>query len=169
MEFLASLAGKIHVLNVFIRKDRIMKADLDVFEWGWKFFIQRFHNTIDAGGYLGAEKNYGLLITDRTHDDQLMKLSREMRAFNLIKSKILGGPSHYSVLTTRVLDDPVPRKSTHSYFIQMADLIAFSLARRDYQRPQLNAHQFETFFNILDPVLLKQVNPNNPHGIYYWP
>ncbi|HEY0323090.1 MAG TPA: DUF3800 domain-containing protein [Pyrinomonadaceae bacterium] len=168
LEFLASLKDKIHILNVFIRKDKILKADLDVFEWGWKFFIQRFHNSIDTGGVLFQEKNYGMLVTDRTHDDHLRKLLRQMRAFNYIKSKVAGTTPYYNVLTTRVLDDPVPRNSRHSYFIQMADLVAFSLARRDYPRPVLARHGFETYFNILDPVLLKQAS-SDPQGIYYWP
>lgn len=169
LEYLAGLTGKIHILNVFIRKNNIIKTDLDVFEWAWKFFIQRINNTLDAGGYLGTEKNYAMLITDRTHDDHLRKLLRQMRAFNYIKSKRPSGPQYYNSLVTRVLDDPVPRDSKHSYFVQMADLVAFALARRDFPRPNLAAYKFETYFDILDPVLLKAANPSDPHGVYYWP
>lgn len=169
LSFLANLAGKIHILNVFIRKRNIFKPDLDVFEWGWKFFIQRFHNTLDTGGALGSDSNFGMLITDRTHDDHLRKLMRQMRAFNYIKSKKPGTPPYHNVLVTRVLDDPVPRDSRHSYFIQLADLVAFALARRDFPRARLKSHKFETYFDVVDPVLLKDANRSNPQGIVYWP
>ncbi|HEX8475043.1 MAG TPA: DUF3800 domain-containing protein [Pyrinomonadaceae bacterium] len=169
LEFLASLEGKLHILNVFILKNNILKRDLDVFEWGWRIFIQRFHNTLDDTGYLGGGNNWGLLISDRTHDDHLRKLMRQMRAFNYIKSKKAGTSEYYNVLVTRVLDDPIPRNSNHAYFVQLADMVAFALARRDFPRPKLTRHGFEKYFEILDPVLLKSANRNHPQGIVYWP
>jgi hypothetical protein len=167
LEFLAQIT-EIHVLNVFIRKDHI-PADWEgkVFDWAWTLFIQRFHNTINTGGVLGNDNDYGLLITDRTQDDRLRHIMRLMRAFNHVPN--LGQPGSRRILVTRLLDDPVPRNSQHSYWVQMADMIAYSLARRDYQRGRLKPHAFETYFDILDPVLLKEASRYDDQGIVYWP
>jgi hypothetical protein len=173
LEFLAAQKGLLYVLNVFIQKDKFIKRDQDVFEWGWKIFLQRFHNTLWPGdatakaGQLGGEGDFGFLINDRTHDDALRLLMRRMRAFNYIKSTT--GRGYRNILITQLLDDPAPRNSRHSYIVQLADMVAFALARRDRPRPKLNRYGFEKFFDILDPVLLKSANPSNPQGIVYFP
>ncbi len=167
LEFL-SQTTEIHVLNVFIRKDQI-PADWEgrVFDWAWTLFIQRFHNTINTGGVLGSDNDFGMLITDRTQDDRLRHIMRLMRAFNFVPN--LGQSGNRRILVTRLLDDPVPRNSRHSYWIQMADMIAFALARRDYQRDNLKPYGFESYFNILDPILLKEASRYDDQGIVYWP
>jgi len=153
---------------VFIRKDQI-PADWDgrIFDWAWTLFIQRFHNTINTGGVLGDGNDFGLLITDRTQDDRLRHIMRQMRAFNFVPN--LGQSGSRRILVTRILDDPVPRNSRHSYWVQMADMIAYALARKVYQRPKLKPHAFETYFDILDPILLKEASRYDPQGIVYWP
>lgn len=167
LEFLAQLT-EIRVLNVFIRKDKIPADwDEDIFDWAWTLFIQRFHNSIDKNGALAIDNDYGLLITDRTHDDQLRRLMRRMRAFNLVPN--LQAEGQRRILVTRLLDDPVPRDSRQSYWVQMADLIAYALARRDYPRGKLAPHAFETYFDILDPILLKEATRYDDQGIVYWP
>jgi hypothetical protein len=167
LEFLAQVT-EIRVLNVFIRKDQI-PADWDgkIFEWAWTLFIQRFHNTIDKNGVLATDNDYGLLISDRTQDDRLRHLMRMMRAFNLVPH--LGQAGNRRILVTRILDDPVPRNSRHSYWVQMADMIAYALARRDYPRDRLKPYAFETYFDILDPILLKEASRYDEQGIVYWP
>ena len=166
LEFLAQLP-EIRILNIFIRKDHITKP-VDIFEWGWQLFIQRFHNFIDRGGHIGRTDEFGLLFTDRTHDDHLRRLMRRMRAFNYVPSQYPGSSAR-RVLVTRILDDPIPRASQHSYFVQMADLVAFALVRRDYQRKKLGNFKFETYFDILNPILLTQATQHDPQGIVYWP
>jgi hypothetical protein len=166
LQFLGQLTS-LRVLNVFIRKDRLTDGQTNVFELAWSRFIQRFHNFLDHGGTKGAQE-FGLLFTDRTRDDELRRLLRRMRAFNYVPSQY-GGSSSRRILVSRVLDDPIPRTSDHSYYIQMADLIAFALARRDYPRAALSAYQFETFFNQLNAILLTQASQYNSQGIVYWP
>lgn len=167
-EFLSQLPQMMRVLNVFIRKDRITDPDTDVFEWGWQLFIQRFHNYLDRGGQHRLDDEYGLLFTDRTRDDHLRRLMRRMRAFNYVPSRFEGGVPR-RILISRVLDDPVPRASPHSYYVQMADLIAFALARRDFPRGSLRRFGFEGYFDLLDPLLLREASQHDPQGVVYWP
>lgn len=167
LEFLAQLP-EIRLLNVCVMKDRITNRNLNVFEWGWQLFIQRFHNFLDRGGHLSQDNEFGLLFTDRTHDDQLRRLMRQMRAFNYVPSQF-GGSAARRVLVTRVLDDPIPRASPHSYHVQMADLVAYALARRDFPRPALRRFGFETYFDILTPVLLAEASQRDRQGVVYWP
>lgn len=166
LEFLAQLT-ELHVLNIFVHKNRILNRSIDVFQWAWMIFIQRFHNSIERGGALHIDNDYGLLVTDRTHDDHLRRLMRQMRAFNFVPNMVGGGARR--ILVTRILDDPIPRDSKTSYFIQIADLIAYALARREYPRPALNRYGFETYFDIVDPILLKEASHTDPQGIVYWP
>jgi len=167
LEFLAQLS-EIRFLNVFIRKRRIT-APMDLFEWAWQMFIQRFHTFLERGGSgLAVDNDYGMLITDRTHDFQLRRLMRKLGAYNYVPSMFPGLPPR-KLLVTRVLDDPTSRESNHSYFVQMADIVAFSLARRDFPRHRLKHYKFETYFDILDPVLLKEASHYNSQGIVYWP
>jgi len=169
-EILEALAqfSQVRLLNVFVRKQSVTRPDIDVFEWGWTLFIQRFQNYLSCGGHLSKPDDCGLLFTDRTHDDPLRRLMRRMRAFNFVPSQYLGNsPRRLSV--DRVLDDPIPRVSSHSYYTQMADLVAFALARRDFPRPSLLKFGFEEYFDILTPVLLKEATKYDPQGIVYWP
>ncbi|MCG8352309.1 MAG: DUF3800 domain-containing protein [Chloroflexales bacterium] len=169
LEFLAQLP-QIRILNVFIRKDRLLgqSQTVDVFETGWTFFIQRFHNYLERGGHLNLADNYGLLFTDRTHDDNLRRLTRRMRAFNYVPSQCAGNTAR-RLLVTRVLDDPIPRASPHSYYIQLANLAAFALARRDHPRTKLSNFRFHQYFDILTPVLLTEATRYDYQGIVYWP
>jgi hypothetical protein len=175
LEFLAAQKGMIYVLNVFIQKGKFLDKNQDVFEWGWKIFLQRFHNTLWPGdakappGQLAGEGDYGFLINDRTKDDKLRLLMRQMRAYNYIKSGKSTGRQYFNILATQILDDPAPRNSTHSYLVQMADMIAFALARRDFPRPKLAPYGFEKYFDILDPILLKSADKKHPQGIVYFP
>lgn len=170
-EILETLAGLDHlrVLNVFIRKDQITGTPpRDLFEWAWELFIQRLHNSLGPNGALPGKNEHGLLITDRTHDDQLRRLHRRMRAHNPVPSQFPDKPAR-QILAKRVLEDPVPRASQDSYFVQAADLIAFALARRDYPRANLAPYGFSGFFNLLDPILLKEASRKDPQGVVFWP
>lgn len=167
LEFVAQLP-QVRVLNVFIRKDRISSPATDVFQQAWTLFIQRCHNSLDVGGVLHRSADFSLLFTDRTQDDELRKLMRRMRAFNYVPSQIEGEPPR-KIPVKRILDDPIPRPSPHSYYIQIADMIAFALARRDYPRAALKKYGFEAYFDLLAPVLLKEASRYDPQGIVYWP
>jgi hypothetical protein len=168
IEFLAQLQ-EIRVLNVCIRKRQIPSPNAQVFEWAWEKFIQRFQTFLERGGSgLDTDNDYGFLLTDRTHDVQLRRLMRKLRAFNYVPSMIPGAPRR-KLLVTRLLDDPIPRESTQSYFVQMADLIAYALARKVFPRRGLIPYNFETYFDILDPILLKEASRSDPQGVVYWP
>jgi len=168
IEFLAQLQ-EIRVLNVVTRKRLITRPDTPVFEWSWEKFIQRLQTFLERGGSgLGVDNDYGFLITDRTHDDQLRRLMRKLRAFNYVPSMIPGSPRR-KLLVTKMLDDPTPRDSRQSYWVQMADLIAYALARKVFPRPSLRPYQFETYFDILDPILLKEASHYDPQGVVFWP
>jgi Protein of unknown function (DUF3800) len=166
LDFLSQL-NQIKIKNVIIHKRKILTS-LDVFEQAWRCFTQRFHNFLATGGHLKSSNAFGLLLTDRTHDDQLRRLMRKMRAFNYVPSQFDSSQSR-RILVTRILEDPIPRASPHSYFVQMADMVAFALARRSYPRAALRPFNFEKYFEILEPVLLKEASRHDPLGVVQWP
>src|SRR4051812_18309794 len=63
LEFLAN-QKEIKIFNVFVNKRIIINKNIDVFNQAWEFFIQRFHNSLEKGGPLNLEDEFGLLITD---------------------------------------------------------------------------------------------------------
>ncbi|MGI6375137.1 MAG: DUF3800 domain-containing protein [Anaerolineae bacterium] len=168
---LGSLAAleRIRVLNIAIRKDVFPQApDRTVFETAWTFLLQRYHTFLAKGGVLGRVE-HGIVIHDSTRNAELRGLMRKMRAYNPVPSDQLHGQGVRDIPVTRLLDDPIPRDDRHSYYIQMADIIAYSLARRDIPRPRLERHGFSGFFRVLEPVLLKDASRYDPYGIVYYP
>ena len=90
----------------------------------------------------------------------------ERRRFNPI-------PSQYDPLRVRhepllrIVEDPYFKDSADSLFIQLADMVAYALWRKDF--PDLK-HGFDgAFFDILDPILLRAATRRNPQGIVYYP
>lgn len=167
MRFIAR-TNNIRVLNLCVKKRLIKNTDIDVFDTAWEYFIQRFQNSLSKGGPLNVANEHGVLITDRTHDDRLRKLLRRMRAYNPVPSRF-GGHQSRSILVDRILDDPVPRASPHAYFVQLADMVAFALARKVFPRANLNQYNFPKFFDSLQSVLLIDANKEDPQGVVYWP
>lgn len=102
---------------VVVEKDRIQKADLDVEEWGWSFLLQRLRlRTIQTGAPI-------VLVHDHGGSDQKIRGHlRRFRRWSWVAGQEISAPL--------LVEDPVSRDSQHSYFIQLADLIAFSATRK---------------------------------------
>lgn len=154
----------VSIINVVV--DKAGKAiNYDVFDQAWTCLIQRFHNTISHRNFPGPQnpQDYGLLVADRTDETKLRKLTRRMRRFNPVPSKI--GTQARQILLTTLVEDPVHRDSLHSYFVQLADVNAYFLYQKLNPCGYVRRKGARNYFDRLNPVLCKVASGTDPQGV----
>lgn len=144
------------VINVCLKKADFQNPE-EVQLTAWNRIIQRFDTYLKK-----AAKDKGIIISDDTDGHKVMQLLRKMRVYNPIPSHF--GAS-YNAPTDSIIEDLFQRNSQHSYFIQTVDVIAHVLYRKEYPKGSLKKFGLEYFFDILDPVLLKEAAKGDDFGI----
>ena len=115
---------------VVIRKAslRERRSGIDPRDVAWEYLLQRLERFTTKGG------TEVLLVHDEGDAARVRTLARKARragsAGSAFGTGALGRPA------TRVLDDPVPRDSTQSYFLQLADMNAYAAFRRVVPPPE---------------------------------
>lgn len=159
--------GCIEVLNVVIRKAEALRQNptwqpRNVEETAWSFFASRYQT------YLAKKPTAenGMIIPDEGHGRSVRDILRKRKRYNPVPSQF--DPTRFLHRPlTNVLEDPFMKSSRDSFFIQLADLVAYSLLKKDFPDA---AYGFDgDFFDILDPVLLKAATRKDPQGIVYYP
>jgi hypothetical protein len=154
----------VSIINVVVDKSG-KPVNYDVFDQAWTCLIQRFHNTISHKNFPGPQnpQDYGLLVADRTDEVKLRKLTRRMRRYNPVPSKI--GTQSRQILLTTLVEDPVHRDSQHSYFVQLADVNAYFLYQKLNPCGYVRRKGGRNYFDRLDPVLCKVASATDPQGV----
>ncbi|MBX0291713.1 DUF3800 domain-containing protein [Hymenobacter sp. HSC-4F20] len=162
VQLLKSFVGEMHlffpnskILNICLDKNKLTQYD-EYQEVAWKRLIQRYDT------FLRKSKTKGIIIADDTNDAALRRLIRKMRVYNPIESKF--GGLHNPVINN-IIEDIFHRSSSHSYFIQAVDAIAYCLYRKEYPKGSLKKFGFQYLFDSLDSLLLKEAASNDPQGI----
>lgn len=147
-----------------VRCDKHANQSKDIFEYTWKVFIQRFENTLSHKNFPGGNAtDKGVLIPDDTHGQKLTALLRQMRRFNPVPNMRGYGGGMRNIRLRAVIEDPIMRDSSESYFHQMSDIVAF-FARMSYEPNRyVRKKGAKTFYNFLGNVVnqkvtLKQTN-----------
>jgi hypothetical protein len=164
--FLDELA-KFEFLNIItVRVDKQGKpAGYDPFEKGWEALIQRFENTLARHNFPGPANpdDKGLVFCDQTDAIALRRLYRRMRTHNPIPNQ--SGFGYRQLPLIRVIEDPNPRDSEHSYFIQAADVCAFAAYQSYSPSAYVRSKGARSYFQRLAPVYCKVAAPRHPCGI----
>jgi hypothetical protein len=100
---------------------------------------------------------YGILICDEGNEGNLISIQRQMRKSNYIPSKINCGETINSPLS-RIIEDPLFKTSNSSYFIQIADMIAFGLLRNEHPVEKSTLPEVANAFDNLDKILVKEAS-----------
>lgn len=79
------------------------------------------------------ESTHALIVHDEGDQAGVRKLARKTRRAGTAGSAF--GTGTLRVPFTRLIDDPVPRNSQQSYFLQLADLCAYAAFRRLHGPP----------------------------------
>ncbi len=90
-----------------------------------------------------------------------------MRRHNYVAKHYSTGSLNFTV--TNILEDPVAKRSDHSYFVQMADWNAYAAHRSQYLAPVKRMRL--DLWNKLGSALLIEVNKvkGGPPGIVTYP
>lgn len=116
MRFASAISSGIFA--VVIDKHLIQKSDFDIEDMAWLMLFQRLRlRSVKTGAPI-------MLIHDQTSDYKALRARwRKFRRFNI-------GPDRKPATAPLLIEDPTSRDSQQSYFIQLADLIAYAASRR---------------------------------------
>lgn len=119
----------LQVFAVLIRKRELAawNPSVDPRETCWEYTLQRLER------FTARNAAPLLLVHDEGEHVIVRKLARKARRAGTAGSRF--GTGRLTVPARRLLDDPVPRDSRQSYFLQLADLAAFAAYRRMYPPP----------------------------------
>lgn len=117
---LQAKTGTIQTFAVVIVKASRASTD-EVREWAWENALNRLE--------VFSRKNQEtmMLVPDVGEYEYRRKQARRMRRFEMVGSRLGTGPLPRPFIN--LIEDPVPRQSHESYFIQLADLNAYAAHR----------------------------------------
>ncbi len=156
--FFLRQSSEISIIAVSVNKLQPRLSGVNIREYAWKLLIQRFEN------YLLDKGTNGIVFADEGEDKLVRGQLRRMRAYNPIPSKFGG---YYQQKIVRILEDPVFRESKHSYFIQLADMVAYFCRLRDNASKRQVKWRLHKMYRILKPRYLLEASRKDRYGFVY--
>lgn len=150
------------VFAVGINKPRLKKNEPDFIKGkAWEYALQR----VDR--FLAKNNSFGMIFFDQGYDREVIKLVRKMRRVNVVPG-FYGSNVRFDCKCERFVEDAIPKDSRESYFIQLADYIAYAAHRHLSPIERLSGYDL---WNALDKCILAEVNSirGGPKGIVLWP
>lgn len=154
------------VVNVVINKKKIRSSKYQVLDNSLTYSIQRVVNTIVDP----AEKL--IIISDEGRIPKMRTTTRRLQVYNPIPSKYSMGIATQRPID-RLIEDPLPKESQHSYFVQTSDFMAFLIY--NYMQVKLGIgeinnrlpvddEKIEEWLTTLTPVLNFKATSTNKFG-----
>ena len=137
---------RVKTFAVVIDKSRCSTAD-EVRETAWRHALERVEV------FARHNSDTVMLFPDSGNYDRFRRLSREMRRYSHVGAMI-GGGTLSRPLASVLIDDPVERDSTQSYFVQLADLDAYAAYRKERPDPLFPV----TMWDELSSAILWEAN-----------
>jgi uncharacterized protein DUF3800 len=110
-----------------------------------------------------------MIIADASREPEITKAFRKMTVFNPIPSKFggWGSAKAKNIPLERIIEDPVFKRSQQSFFIQLADCVAFALLKRESEpTPLVAKYGIDDFFDeCLPGVCFKHASGKDALGI----
>ena len=156
---------EISIINVVVAK--ASKADVDIFELAWRVLIQRFENTISFNNFPGPRNpdDRGAIFPDEGETKKLKNLLRRMRYYNPVPYE--ASPDYRNLSVQYVIEDPNPRNSQDSFFIQAVDTVAYFLHQKIQPNSYIRKKGAINYFDRLENVLCKVASNTDPQGIVW--
>jgi hypothetical protein len=90
-----------------------------------------------------------------------------MAVYNPIRSRFgvwEDGKEYKNMPTELIIEDPSFRRSSQSYFIQLADFCGYALLQRERPTASRMRYGIHEMFPTLEPICVKEANPYDPFG-----
>lgn len=114
------------------------------------------------------EDHYAILFCDEGKETEYTRLCRRMAVHNPIPSAFGtwdSGETTKNIPITNILEDPVFKESSQSYFVQIADFCAYALLRKERPIASKTKYGLDKAFDLLDPILVKKATKKDPQGV----
>jgi hypothetical protein len=155
----------ISITNVIVVKAG-KPVGYDVFTAAWQALFQRFENTMSYGNFPGGHRNdFGLILTDATNGGKLQSMVRRMSVHNPVPNMGWAGPGYRNLPFVRIIEDPHPKNSSTSHFIQACDVSAYFLFQKFKPNVFVRRSGAQHYLNRLEPVLNKRATYANALGV----
>lgn len=147
------------IFTVVVVKSRISKKTIDVRDTAWHYALQRLER------FGTATKDNIHVIPDEGHGEFIKKKIRVMRRFHYAPSAF--GEGSLERKAENIVEDSSDRRSTESFFIQLADLNAYAAFRKVFPGKSFG----EDIWDELGEARVSEVNHlvGGPPGIVVWP
>jgi len=143
---------------------RKLRAGTDPLDYAWTYVLQRLE-TLSRKGHDEA-----IVMHDEGETEAIRKIARRARRFGSSGS-LFGGSRRLPF--KGLIDDPVPKNSRQSYFLQLADLSAYAAFRRCFPPPPRRVQVVHTgMWDELRTARYAKANmrvPGPSSGIVLWP
>lgn len=149
--------AQVQAFAVVTDKAKTRTVGKQCFEMTWEMLLQRF-------ALQCTRENKTIMIShDNGENDAVRRQVRKARRY-LTAGQMEGGGSH-TLKADGILDDPVPRDSQHSYFVQLADLVAYA-GWRTYMAPSAGVAQVvpSSMWEAIGPATRTLVNRQKLNG-----
>ncbi len=111
-----------------------------------------------------------IIVSDEGQEHEITRAARRAHIFNPVGSKFSAwddGSTWRNIPTDRIIEDPIFKPSHRSYFLQLADFVAFALLKRETAIPNERATKegFDGLYESLLPVLATEASGADELGI----
>jgi hypothetical protein len=163
------------IINVVIVKPHIANPKYQVLDTALKYSVQRIENDLDPAQ---NPQSRFLIITDPGRVGKMRSTTRRVQRINYIPSKF--GQGSYRREIRSLIEDPLEKESKESYFIQVADLVAYvvflygtgiHLPGRTHGRlPALiTSAKVRDWLDRMKPSFNLRASSKDPYGIMFHP
>ncbi len=141
-----------------LRRDLVAKLPTD--------YADRYQVEVRLNSY----RPRAIIFADEGREPEITKVMRKMSVFNPIPSQFgewKAGKATQNIPIERVIEDPIFKKSHQSFFLQLADCVAFALLKREVVGTQ-NIKKYginKMFEHRLSGICYKKASPKDPLGI----
>jgi|HigsolmetaAR206D_1030411.scaffolds.fasta_scaffold13523_1 hypothetical protein len=143
---------------IVIRKNEIKDRTKDPEAMAWEFLLQRLRMRSRA-----TSAPIMVLHDQGSRDKELRKHVRRFRRHTL-------NPLGQHAEAPLIVEDPVPRDSQHSYFVQLADLCAYAATRKVIPAGRRRRSVCsEQMWDEVGAARLSEVSNSRSDGIVVWP
>ena len=164
------------VINVVINKNKLKSPspNYDVLDNALRYSIQRIENDLKK---IDPKRKF-IIITDEGRVGKMCSISRKIQRINFIPSKY--EKRLYRQEIQSLIEDPLPKSSRESYFIQLSDLIAYIVYAHKLTElgigsfpsripKAVNEEKLCEWLDTLKPRLNLEASKTDPYGIVCYP